>query len=538
MNGFIRFREDPYFVPYSGQPSKCDLQELVYKAYHVPSVFILDGVTSQMKPKGWANMLTSGSGWDPDIKFLLDGILHGFNMIDKDANVCSYKCKNYSSCWKGSNDENLTSLLNHEVKCGKLTKVNYEPKCVHAIGVINKKDSKKIRPIIDCKRPENISVNNHADQVLDTFKFVTIDMVTQGIREGKCFMSTIDLASAYRSIMINPKNREYFGLEYKGQMYVDNFICFGCKAAPYVFNRITDSVSRYLRDNGISCYNYLDDMICLSTTYEEGVRDQLFLIHTLRQLGFYIAWNKVQSPSRKSIYLGIEIDTVSGQLRLPQERLEKLRKELSFWSNKSKATEKQLQKLIGHLSHCARVIKSGKLYMYFLFKFLKESKTKRKIKLNKTFHQDLSWWSVFAFHYNYTPLLDPLNDAIWVSLFSHDEKVCVSGWDFESEIHIKPTMESLVGYTEKDNVFELYIPVNTAWDNTARELCALWVFLSCNEHLYDTTLFLFCLRKQLWLCLKKMRHKDEFICMVQRHIHWWTLMNNVNLEVRWKPLND
>lgn len=83
-----------------------------------------------------------------------------------------------------------------------------------------------------------------------------------------------------------------------GEILVDNFLCFGCKAAPFIFNRLTDSICRYLRDVGIESYNYLDDRVCLAESYEQGVQDQLFVIKLLRQLGFYIACQKVSSPSR------------------------------------------------------------------------------------------------------------------------------------------------------------------------------------------------------------------------------------------------
>lgn len=75
-------------------------------------------------------------------------------------------------------------------------------------------------------------------------------------------------------------------------------------------------------------------------------------------------------------------DTEKKELRLPEGRLAKLKGELEFWKGKSKATEKQLQVLVGHLSHCARIIKEGKLYMHYLFKKLKEAKGKRRVKLD------------------------------------------------------------------------------------------------------------------------------------------------------------
>lgn len=86
---------------------------------------------------------------------------------------------------------------------------------------------------------------------------------------------------------------------------MDSCLCFGSRSAPFIFNRITDAVCRYLRDRGILCFNYLDDIICVSGNIDSGVRDQLEVIRILRYLGFYIALKKICSPTRVCVYLGI-----------------------------------------------------------------------------------------------------------------------------------------------------------------------------------------------------------------------------------------
>lgn len=72
-------------------------------------------------------------------------------------------------------------------------------------------------------------------------------------------------------------------------------------------------------------FNYLDDIICVSDSFEQGVQDQLFLIRTLRSLGFGLAWEKITSPSRVCTYLGIVMDSERMEMRLPPDRLGKLR---------------------------------------------------------------------------------------------------------------------------------------------------------------------------------------------------------------------
>lgn len=114
------------------------------------------------------------------------------------------------------------------------------PTCVHSIGVIKKKDSKKVRPLLDSSKPTDHSVNNYMNEVSNKFQYVCIDNVLSQISEGKYYMSNVDLANAYCSVLISPHDRQFFGLEFDGKYYEDNFLCFGCKSAPYIFNRLTD----------------------------------------------------------------------------------------------------------------------------------------------------------------------------------------------------------------------------------------------------------------------------------------------------------
>lgn len=94
------------------------------------------------------------------------------------------------------------------------------------------------------------------------------------------------------------------------------------------------------------------------------------------------------------------------RLRLPDDRMAKLREELHIWLGRRKATEKQLQILSGHLSHCARIIQGANLYMHFLYQLLQDAHTKRRVKLTKEFHDDLQWWYHFASNFNSVPLVD------------------------------------------------------------------------------------------------------------------------------------
>ena len=85
--------------------------------------------------------------------------------------------------------------------------VDYTPVCVHTLGVIVK-PSGGIRPITDCKRPIGASVNSFMSSSFSTFSCVTVDDAISLMTPG-CWMSCVDLQSAYRSVAIHPDDRKY-----------------------------------------------------------------------------------------------------------------------------------------------------------------------------------------------------------------------------------------------------------------------------------------------------------------------------------------
>lgn len=521
----------------------------------LPDVHFVGGIRSQLHPRAWLDILTSGTGYDPDIRYLLEGITFGFKVVDYDASIDPYHCNNYGSCYVASNFSKLKSLIDSEVGSGNLSLVSEKPCCIHSLGVISKKDSGKIRPITDCSQPADSSVNSYMDSVQSRFHYVSVEQVVSHMLGGKCLvMSTIDLANAYRSVMIRPSDRNYFGLAFRGQFYVDNCLCFGSRSAPFIFNRITDSVCHYMRDRGILCFNYLDDIICLSKDLDSGVSDQLEIIRTLRYLGFYIAWKKICSPTRVCVYLGIEIDTENMCLRLPKDRMLRLRKELEFWKGRRKATEKQLQVLLGHLSHCARIIQGSNLYMHFLFRKLWDARGKRRVKLSADFHDDLLWWHNQAFSFNSVPLVDVNAKQSWIQLVSGHLPILTRGERFDTQMEwpavsvtsseeecfviMNESEDSYVAFSEGEGpgLIDVFLPGDLVTDPVAGELASLWIYLYSHEALRDSSVDVYCVRKKTWLCLKKSRVKHDLLAMLLRHIFWWSMERNVKLRFWYYPL--
>jgi hypothetical protein len=73
-------------------------------------------------------------------------------------------------------------------------------------------------------------------------------------------------------------------------------------------------------------------------------------------LGIPLADDKQDGPTAVITLLGIIIDTLKGELRLPGDKLQRLSQETTEWANRRSCTRKELESLVGTLSYAAKVI--------------------------------------------------------------------------------------------------------------------------------------------------------------------------------------
>ena len=66
-----------------------------------------------------------------------------------------------------------------------------------------------------------------------------------------------------------------------------------------------------------------------------------------------------EGPCTQLTFLGIEIDTVSGHLHLPTDKLDRLRRLLGQWKDRKVCTRRELESLVGSLNHACKVVNPG-----------------------------------------------------------------------------------------------------------------------------------------------------------------------------------
>ena len=122
---------------------------------------------------------------------------------------------------------------------------------------------------------------------------------------------------------------------------------------------------------------------------------------TCIELGFLVAREKPEGPATVLTFLGIEIDTVAMELRLPADKLARLHNLIDHWLNKRAASKRELQSIIGHLSHAATVVQPGRTFLCMLTEASKIPKQPDHLaRLNTQCRADIGWWSLFFHHWN------------------------------------------------------------------------------------------------------------------------------------------
>ena len=233
-----------------------------------------------------------------------------------------YECENYSSVYTIENKAKLHNIIGKELSEGYLKIVNSKPNCIHSMGAVLKPDG-GIRPITDCSMPRDISVNNYCSNIIQEFQYKNVDHVLAMLQEGD-YMAVVDIKSAYRAVPIFPDHRKYLGLKWEinGETVFieDSRLCFGLCLGPSYFDKISGFVYNILADMyNIQAVNYLDDFIVIGATLDDTTWAQKVVIKILRYLGFYISLGKVTPPSQVCRYLGLDIDSIRMEIRLPKD---------------------------------------------------------------------------------------------------------------------------------------------------------------------------------------------------------------------------
>ena len=202
---------------------------------------------------------------------------------------------------------------------------------INCFGVIPKgHDTGRWRLITDLSFPPERSVNDGVDAVLCSLVYTSVDRVAEvaAFLGPGALLAKVDIELAYRLIPVHPEDRPLQAMRWNDQIYIDPMLPFGLRSAPKNFNAVTDALHWYLGYRGIvHLFHYLDDFIVLAPPQSPDCqRDLSTLLEVCVELGVPITSHKTEGPATCLVFLGIEVDTVANELRLPGDKR-------PYWSN-------------------------------------------------------------------------------------------------------------------------------------------------------------------------------------------------------------
>lgn len=372
----------------------------------------LSTIASPLNLAGWRRRLRRHP--DQDFAgFILDGLENGFRIGVNEARQVESAKRNMPSAMaqKKVISEFVMSEVGKGNILGPFSKSTGPRVQINRLGVIPKKHQVgKWRIITDLSFPEGRSVNDAIEPALCSLTYVSVEKVaTAAMLKGKgALIAKIDIKSAYRLIPVCMEDRKWLGMEVDGQLYVDGMLPFGLRSAPKLFNAVADALEWCIAMEGVDCiYHYLDDFAVVGGPDSDACAQYLHtLIKTCNDLGVPLAPEKQEGPTTVITFLGIVIDTIKGELRLPKDKLDRLITSVSEWGRRRTCTRKELESLIGVIQHACKVIPAGRAFLRRAISLLSiAGRRHHHIRLNAEFKADMGWWQAFAPHWNGTSIL-------------------------------------------------------------------------------------------------------------------------------------
>ena len=358
-----------------------------------------DCLVSPLSIKAWSDGLSS----HPDrnfAEFIIRGISQGFRVGFNRSVVTKSATSNLAVPFP----EVVDQYLRREVQLNRMHALPREvAQGIHIspLGIIPKKNKPgKWRLIVDLSAPKGRSINDGICQEVCTISYTTVDMLANLVNQAGqgSYLVKADIKEAYRNIPVHPDDQHLLGIQWEDVVYVDKVLPFGLRSAPKIFTAVADAAQWMLSQRGVPrCLHYLDDFAIVEPDLETAKKSKRKLGQLFEELGLPLEPSKLEGPVTCLTFLGIEVDTVRQELRLPVTKMERLVAELHAAAGRKSLKKKELQSLTGLLQHACKVVRPGRAFLQRLYALQSVgSAPNHNIRLNRWAKADILWWQLFV----------------------------------------------------------------------------------------------------------------------------------------------
>ena len=205
-------------------------------------------------------------------------------------------------------DEAMVKEVQLGRRAGPFDKLPFQAYRCSPIGTVEKKRSTKRRLIHHLSWPRHgresrQSVNAaliEFDVKLDAFERAIHAVRHCGVG---CYISKIDIESAYRCIPVRPEDWPLLCMQWRGKYYFDKVLPFGLSSATAIFEWYSTAAEHITRVLGKQEHfvHYVDDFVNVTKTLRLGQLGLEFICKTFDKLGLPIAPDKLEQPHTRVI---------------------------------------------------------------------------------------------------------------------------------------------------------------------------------------------------------------------------------------------
>jgi len=304
----------------------------------------------------------------------------------------------------------VTAEIEAEVKKNRLRKYcsyNTLPGYFIAspLGLTDKSDGTK-RRIHHLSYPPNDanSINSGIPELYGSISYSSITEAISAIQHfgNSCSLVKRDFESAFRHIPVSPLDTPLLGLYWQNTYYAEQYLPFGLRTAPYIFNLFAETFHWILEDElqrmalPAKIVHYLDDFLIIlppATTTDLNIYTTRFS-ELCQEVGLSIKESKNEEGTIAS-FGGIEMDTENMVIRLPERKLLKAQQLVQNAMDQTSLSLLELQKLTGYLNFVATVVPLGRTFLRRLYNMQLYFPTERSYyrrRISSEAQSDLTWW--------------------------------------------------------------------------------------------------------------------------------------------------
>lgn len=365
-------------------------------------------------------------------EFLVKGFTFGFKLGYEGPEDRQTYARNHRL--RAGNQTVLWNKIMKEVAAGRMTGPHHRPPyqsfIQSPITLISKKGSLSDDPnenthlIIDLSWPHGDSLNDHTPRSVKTVEYPSFDKsIRMCLKEGRgCYLSRTDCKSAFLMLPLAPDQYRWLvimcehpstGVRYYFSLKT---VCFGSGTSCYLYMKLSNALAYIFRkkSEGGDINNFLDDFLT-GKADKEGCNKYLrIFMEICRTIGLPLAEDKTCFATQVIIFLGLLINTVSQTVSIPQDKLERGRRELNLILRAKKITVHQLQRLTGSLNFFCRAVVPGRAFTRRLYAKAAGLLSYHHIRVDQEMRADC---------------------RVWYEFLLMDQAVCRPFLDFSSVLH-------------------------------------------------------------------------------------------------------